>query len=282
MKSLNLGFYRTSSPIESEIQDKLTEFAANPRPHNISRTATIDGEVPILLRNILVEPDGSFLLDFTRIRDVPNQALSDLSGNEELISFQGKDKRPAEFTAVLFDTATRVLVIHEHLLGISHSMIGKFWQQMLSGIGKFRVDPIIKKDAVDRMIAAGAISKFSVKLASMGDPKLISHLGLAQEDVLDLIPFYNSPNVTVTLELGPKPKSKSLNVLKIRALITALLVLPKTHLKKLELVAEDEAGQKFPIDLLKDRIVHREQLDATESKDATDEIRYKAIRACSP
>ena len=43
---------------------------------------------------------------------------------------------------------------------------------MIPKAGKFSLAPIINEKARDRLIQAGAISKFSVKLASMGDAKL--------------------------------------------------------------------------------------------------------------
>jgi len=48
--------------------------------------------------------------------------------------------------------------------------------------------------------------------------------------------------------------------------------------KKLSLVVEDEAGDRFPVNLLKDRIMESEDLTPEEAAEVTDEIRYRAIR----
>jgi Family of unknown function (DUF6731) len=273
------GFFRADQSVGDSICEKLVEFAKTPRPLDETRTAKIGEDIPVLLRNILIEGVGTFLLDFTKIRDIPSQPISDLAGNEGKISFHGQKQRPAEYTCAIFDKESRVLVLEEHTLGISPSILVRYWQAMIPNIGKFGFDPIIKGTAKDQLLKAGAISKFSVKLASMGDPKLIEGLGLKPDDVLDLINFYAAPTISVILEVGAKKQSKSLNVTKIKALTSALLPLPKSKLKKLSLVTEDEAGKAFPIDLLKDRLSSREAYELNDQQEMTDELRYNAIRS---
>lgn len=279
LRTFRFGFFRASRPVGDEICKKLIDFSQTPRPFDETRTAKIDEDTPMLLRNILNETDGTFLLDFTRIRDIPSQPLSDLAGNEDKIIFHGKKHRPAEYTCGAFDLMSRVLVLQEHSYGVTPSMVVKYWRHMIPGLGKFTFDPIMKGSARDQLMKAGAISKFTVKLASMGDPKLIKSLGLAEDDVLDLIGFYSSPTISVTLQLDPKQPSKSLNGPRIKALAAALLPLPKNKLKKLSLVAEDDAGEVLPIDLLKDRIVHKEPCYVGEQEEMTDELRYNAVRS---
>ena len=93
------------------------------------------------------------------------------------------------------------------------------------------------------------------------------------------IDFFRAPNITITMELDSKKPSKSLNGKNIKELAMALMRLDNKHLKKLSLVAEDEAGDAFPIDLIKDRMVHKETLECKSTDEITDEIRYNATRS---
>lgn len=90
----------------------MLEFAAQPRPVDTSRPATTDEDAPVLLRNLVAETNGDFLMDFTRIRNVAALQLSDLAGHEDRMSFTDA-KRRAEYSVAMFDTVTRVLAVHE-------------------------------------------------------------------------------------------------------------------------------------------------------------------------
>jgi hypothetical protein len=251
------------------------EFASQPRPVDTTRTVKLDDDTTVILRNINPETDGDFLLDFTRLRNIPRLSVSDTAGNEDWINFDG-NKRPAEYTVATFDTNTRVLAIHEVAHGISSGMLCKYLQMLLPELGKFRFDPIIEQRASDLLMKSGAFAKFTVSLAHMGNEERMRSLGLADDEVLDLIRMYASPNISVSLSIDPKSSSRTLAVEKIRNLTSALLGLDKRHVKKLSLVVE-EAGEMFPVNLLKDRIMETEELNADEAE-VTDEIRYRAIR----
>ncbi len=277
MAKITIGFFRSDSPVMDRISEKLIEFAAQPKPLNISRTATLDQDTPVLLRNIQRVSDGAFLLDFTRIRDIPSLSLSDLSGNEDRITFAG-EKRPAEYTTAVLDPSSRVLAIQENAYGISPAMVAKYWQVIIPDLPRFRFDPILEQRAADLLMTSGGFSRFSLRLAHMGMETQLASLGLPNDEVLRLINSYASPNIAITFSIDPRSDRTSLSVDRIRELARALVGLGKRHVKKLSLVTEDEEGHRFPVNLLRDRILVQHQLSRAEREDLTDEIRYTIVR----
>jgi hypothetical protein len=254
------------------------EFVAQPRPVDESRTANVDQDTPVLLRNIHHEVDGDFLWDLTRIRNIPALPVSDLAGNEDRITFTGR-QRPAEYTAGIFDVATRILALHDLPHGVTHTMVAKYWQLIIPELGRFRFDPILEQRAADLVMTAGGFARFSTSLAHMGNEQRLRGLGLTDDHILDLIRTYSSPNIVITLSIDPRAENAgTLSVNRIRDLANALLGLGRKHVKKLSLVVEDEAGDRFPVNLLKDRIMESEDLTPEEAAEVTDEIRYRAIR----
>jgi len=277
MRTAAFGFFRASRDVGPIIQKKLLEFSAQPHPVDETRTVAVTDDTKILLRNINHETDGDFLLDFTRMKNVSGIDLSDFSGNEEKVSFPA-NKKPAEFTATIFDCKTNVLVIHEMVSGVSASMVAKYWQVIISDVGKFRFDPVFEQRAVDDVMKSGAFSKFSLSLAHMGNESRLQSLGLSHNDIADLITKYASPNISVTLSIDPKASIATLAIERVRELASALLGLGKKHVKRLSLVTEDEEGRDILVNLLKDRIMVREDLTADERTDLTHDARYRIAR----
>lgn len=277
MRTATFGFYRSNRDIGSILQNKLLEFSQQPRPVDESRTVAVTEETKILLRNINPETDGDFLLDFTRMKNAAGIDLSDLAGNEEKVQFP-PNKRLAEFTATIFDCRTSVLAIHEMSSGVSASMVAKYWQMLIPDVGRFRFDPIFEQRAVDDVMKAGAFSKFSLSLAHMGNEARLQSLGLSHNDITDLINKYSAPNITVTLSIDPKASVTTLAIERVRELANALLGLGKRHVKRLSLVTEDEEGRDILVNLLKDRIIVKEDLTSEERTALTHDARYQIAR----
>ena len=186
MRTATFGFFKTSQDAALAIEQKLLEFTSLPRPLDESRTLAITDEVKILLRNINQETDGDFLLDFTRLKNVSAMDVSDDSGNEEKLKLPA-NKKPAEFTVALFDCRTGVLAIHETATGVTPTMITKYWQMLIPGLPKFRLDPVLEQRAVDDVMKAGAFSKFSLSLAHMGTESHLRFLGMGNNEITDII-----------------------------------------------------------------------------------------------
>src|SRR5690242_19548127 len=85
VRKITCGFFLVEQPNTDAIRQKLVEFSAQPKPLNTSRTATLDEDTTVLLRNINAEVDGDFLVDFTRLRNIPRLSVSDAAGNESWI-----------------------------------------------------------------------------------------------------------------------------------------------------------------------------------------------------
>ncbi len=217
------------------------------------------------------------MLDFTRIRNIPSLSVSDLSGNEDRVTFAG-EKRAAEYTAAILDPLSRVLAIQENAYGISPAMVAKYWQIIVSDLARFRFDPILEQRAADLLMTSGGFSRFSLRLAHMGIESQLASLGLPNDEVLRLINSYASPNIAITFSIEPRADHASLSVDRVRELPRALVGLGKRHVKKLSLVTEDEEGHRFPVNLLRDRIFFQYQLSRAERQDLTDEIRYSIVR----
>lgn len=277
MRTATFGFFKANRDIGPIISKKLKEFSAQPHPIDETRTVSVTEETKIILRNINHETDGDYLLDFTRMKDVAGIDLSDLSGNEEKVEFP-PNKKPAEFTVTIFDCKTNILAIHEMLTGVTASMVARYWQVLIPEIGKFRFDPIFETRAVDDVMKAGAFSKFSLSLAHMGNEKHLQALGMPHGEIADLIKTYAAPNITVTLSIDPKANAASLAIERVRELTTAILGLGKRHVRKLSLVTEDEDGRDILVNLLKDRIMAKEDLTPEERIELTHDARYQIAR----
>lgn len=273
MRSLSFDFLLSSCQFSPELLAHLTTCSGTPHPKDTSRT-TLVGDVPVIMRHCEQLNDGAFLMDFTRIRNIASQPLSDLAGNEDKLNFSAADKRPAEYTVVVFDPESSVVLLHDHPHGLSASMLARYLMGQAKG-PTFRFAPILNGDAAARLAQAGGFSKFTVKLAAMGDVAILKNYGLSQNELLELIPFYQAPSISVVMQAGAKKKSLALE--KIRTLANALMALPKKHVKTLTLVASD-VGEEFPINLLKDRIVYREELSKEDAAEVTHEVRYRAAR----
>jgi hypothetical protein len=133
MQRASFGFFRANKSVGLEVQAKLLEFSAQPRPMDESRTVAVADDTRIILRNINQESCGSFLLDFTRTKTGSVMDVSDFSGNEEKVQLP-ENKMLAEFTVALFDCSTGVLAIHEMPSGVTASMVAKFWQTLIPSV----------------------------------------------------------------------------------------------------------------------------------------------------
>jgi len=103
-------------------------------------------------------------------------------------------------------------------------------------------------------------------------------LGLTDDHILDLIRTYSSPNIVITLSIDPRAENAELCQLTAYGISRTPSWGWAQAREELSLVVEDEAGDRFPVNLLKDRIMESEDLTPEEAAEVTDEIRYRAIR----
>ena len=89
---------------------------------------------------------------------------------------------------------------------------------------------------------------------------------------------YSSPTIAVTLSIDPSVSATTLAVERVRELASAILGLGKKHVKRLSLVTEDEEGRDILVNLLKDRIIVKEDLTPEERIEVTHDIRYRLAR----
>lgn len=66
-------------------------------------------------------------------------------------------------------------------------MVAKYWQMMIPTLERCRLDPILEQRAQDEIMTAGAFSKFSFRLAHMGNEAHLRALGLTDDKLLRLI-----------------------------------------------------------------------------------------------
>ena len=273
MRKFQIGFYRSDIPTPL-IVSKLQELSAQARPRDRTRTASIDEDTVVLLRNITLDTGDDYLLDFSRLSNTESQMLSDLDGNEECLSF-GPGKRPAFFTVCMYNPVTRVVAIHETQPGISASMLVKYWMKLIPHNPRFSFDPILETAAQERILRSGMISKFTVSLASMGNSRELAQQGFSDEEIMRLSSYYLAPSLSVTLKAGREPNS-SLNLQKIRELLGDLFKLPRKNVKRLSITAADDVGDLQVVDLLRCRLVER--VDTCSKSEETHDSRYRAIR----
>jgi hypothetical protein len=132
-------------------------------PNDRHRTMFAADE-PVRLR-YLQQIGNRWLGDLARIRLHERIDKSDIDGQEAELQF-GEDEGPCEKTAFFFDPATAVMVIQHATGGVTASSCGRYFRT-LGQVQKIELLPIMKLEALQRVLRMGTISKFQIKLTGI-------------------------------------------------------------------------------------------------------------------
>lgn len=261
-KSLKVGVYRLRRDGTGDPPRSLIDVARAIRARQNEQRAVSVAEDPIRPRNNLQITDQYCLLDFSRIPQVERLPLSDLRGDESDMVFGPNDKRPREQTAVLLDHHSNIIYVHEHMRGISHAAVAKYFATV-GGIEKLPVEVAIHMDGLLRL-QGKTPNAFRIRLSGIDDATGLGREGYGDDAVAELLRKFKAPSATIRLGLEEDQPAAIDSLIEVA---TALLTWNgrfgrKKPVKELSIRAEDENDSAELVSLIKDRIVHYEEIES--------------------
>jgi hypothetical protein len=275
MARIKVGLYHVAirNDPPATVRQVLTVVGA--LPNDASRARTISQNEPVRPRNLNLQEDHCSG-EFTRIQLVTELPLSNSAGREATLTFGPDDPTPCDHTAFLFDYTSNVLHIDEHQGHVTHAAFAR-WVQVVGELEAVAASPIISLDAMMKYERQQTFSKITVSLAGMDNAEYLRSLGFNQQQILSLTDFLSAPKLKLEASITSRKRDpEGLN--RIRETVAALLSLPSKQLKKLVVEGREEDGTKdFPVDLIKGRMKHEEEVNS-EQGGIADADRHRAVR----
>lgn len=244
---------------------------------NDRRRTMFAADEPVRLRH-LEQTGGRWLGDMVRIRLHERIDKSTVDGREEELQF-AEDEGPCEKTAFFFDPHTAVMAIQQNG-GVTPSSCGRYFRT-LGGVQKIELLPILKLEALERILRMGNISKFQIKLAGIDSAKpLRQNTHASARSMMEMLRSLRAPKATISVEIDRDTPTLE----RISGLVRDALQWNESGLaevKKLLVVGSDDGDapdEVVAIDLLQDRIVETVPVTLPEGQRVGNNERYHAVR----
>jgi len=281
VKNLKVGVYRLvfrGKPITTLV--KIVE-AIKLLPPDESRTAMIIDD-PIRPRDDIRINKQYCLVDFNRIRPTDHILTADTLGNEGLIKFGRKAKRPCQRTVVLLDQHSNIMYIHEGWgsAGIGHNTMAKY----LRAVGELEavaVEVVLHDiDALERL-RDKRHKVFRVRIAGVENAEVLRAQGLGDEAILRTLRAFRSPNANIGVGLEKGDPGQLDNVLETAAALIGWNNMPEIFgtKKPVKYIAIEPEGEEHEVlvNLLEDRMRHAEKVELEPGTEPSDAERYRAV-----
>jgi hypothetical protein len=273
-KILRVGLYRIRRQGDppASLLDLIARLQALPPDEARAKDLTDD---PIRPRNAITVTPEYALVDFSRIRQTDRIELSDRRGDEGQITFGPGDKRPCVHTAVLVDYHCNIIYVHEQLGGVSHAVVARYFAA-LANADRLPVEVVMNLDGIMRL--QGKVpNSIKIRLSGIDNAEQLRGQGYGDDAILNLLREFRAPKAVLTL--GLEEGAGSLD----RILQTATAILSwnglfgrRRPVKEISIRAEDEDHEEL-VNLLKDRMVHLEEIELEVGREPTDAQRYRAV-----
>jgi hypothetical protein len=245
---------------------------------NDERRTMFAADEPVRLRRLqAVGP--RWLGDLARIRLHELIAKSTTNGVEGELEF-ADNEGPCEKTAFFFDPATAVMMIQQTAGAVSASSCGRYFRT-LGHVQKIEIVPVMKIEALERILRMENVRKFQIKLAGIDSAQpLRANTHASARSLMEFLRAVRAPTASISVAIDRETPRLE----RIASLIRDALQWEESGLaqvKKILVVgSEDEAGpdEIVAIDLLRDRIVETVPVELPDGQRIGDNDRYNAVR----
>jgi hypothetical protein len=279
LKRLKVGVYRLELFGGNEVPSllEIVQAIKSLPDDDESRTMMIDE--PIRPRGNIIINEQYCLLDFNRIRQTDRIPLADTRGGEGEITFGPKDKKPSERTAVLLDRHSNIMYVHEHSYGIGHTTLGKY----IKAIGKLDniISTIVMHQGGLERLRNKTHEALKIKIAGLDNASRLKAEGLGDGAILKMLQTFKAPTVTLTMSID-KTENHLDQVIETASVLLGWNSLRdlfgrRKPVKEISVVVSSEDEDDALVSLLKDRMVHLEEIELELGKEVTDADRYRAV-----
>jgi hypothetical protein len=246
-KKIRVDFYQVNIP-ESNLLFKNIIQQVSEIPDDSSRTTNVYG-FSVRLQNISRQLEF-WRGDLVRIRMDELPTIVSLEGDVEPIDLED-DEGIGEETAFLYHIPTNVLMLQRNRYGVSASRLARYFQVMSGEINKICFDPILKGDVMLRLAKMRDITKFELRVAGVDDLSYLKNEDRGVEEVLNIRETFNSPNISLTVSVGNRNESLSVEGIKRTANnLFNFAARGRSTVKKIEVSGCNDDDQKEVFDLL--------------------------------
>ena len=223
-----------------------------------------------------------YLGDMLRIRLEGIPPVAKLTGEEQDLDIPD-DAGLGEETAFLFFPAANVLLLQRNRMSVSAASFEDYFSS-LGAVGPdgIALDPVLRRDAMARLMRMAVYRKFTVTVAGLQNMRVPRAAGLAIKSMINISQQFRAPSLTVEVSMGHGQGTLT----RIRETISELGRI---------LVRGEEAGERVTrmmvrgkddpdepvevVDLIEDRLVEVEEVDLGRNFAAARRARQSALRA---
>lgn len=272
-RNIKVDFYQVETPADTNFSDMLQYLNTLP----IGERILPDFTSPVRLQEVRLERvyiEG----DMIRIRmdEVPLKAS--LAGETAYIDLED-DEGIGEDTAFLYYVPFNVLLLQKNKYGVSASAFAHYCKRKCDADYVF-FNPILRTDVLQRLVQMTVIRKFDVKIAGVENSEIFRGQDQGINSLIDLKDEFEAPDVSVTMSMGRR--RGSLSVETIKSLITSLLQIRHTNTKQVKILdvigQEDSTSESETLDILNARIVEQISVDMDGNRRLSYESRRTALR----
>jgi hypothetical protein len=275
-RKISVDFYRVEMPMQTTetFNSVLHRIAGS--PDDASRNVEMGGYA-YRLHQARFERDlceGEMVR--IRMDQVPLKAK--LSGYVAPLELED-DEGIGEDMAFLFYRLTNVLVVQRSRLAVSPARFAGYVEARGGLDGPVIFDPLLQKNALQRLNALNAIRKVEVRLTGVDHPEHLKDEAHGLNGVIDLLGQFDAPDVALTLSMGRT--RGSLGVVDcLQSIKTLNRVAGENERNFTKLEVHGQRGPQEPevIDLVKDRVVETFELEPDYHRRISYEARRLALR----
>ena len=223
-----------------------------------------------------------YLGDMLRIRMEGLPPVAKITGEEQDLDIPD-DAGLGEETAFLFFPAANALLLQRNRMSVSAAAFEDYFSSLGTvepdGIA---LDPILRRDAMVRLMRMGVYRKFTVTVAGLQNMRVPRASGLAIKSMINISQEFRAPSLTVEVSMGHGRGTLT----RIRETISQLGRI---------LVREEEAGERVTrmlvrgkddpdepvevVDLIEDRLVEAEDVNIGRKFASARRARQNALLA---
>lgn len=275
-KKISVDFYRVEMPMQTTETFNSVLHRVEGSPDDASRNVEMGGYAYRLQHANFEAELGEGEMVRIRMDEVPLKAK--LSGYVAPFELED-DEGIAEDTAFLFYRPTNVLVMQRSRIGVSAARLAGYLESRGGLDGPIIFDPLLQKNALQRLNALNAIRKVDVRLARVDHPEHLKDEAHGLNGVIELLGQFDAPDVALTLSMGRL--RGSLGVVDCLQTIKTLNRVAKENehnVTKLEVHGQRGPQEPEIIDLVKDRMVETFELEVDHQRRISYEARRLALR----
>jgi hypothetical protein len=276
-KRITIDFWRVGMPDGEGTFEAALQAAAS-LPDDEARALVVQGAALRLqsFASTAQRREG----DMMRIRmdEVPVRAS--LAGEVEVFDFED-DEGVGEETGFLYIPALETLIVQRNRFAVSASRLVGYFQAAADLDGLITLEPVVEPATASNFKKLNTVRRFEVKVAGVHNAQTIKQAnpGASVKKMADLINDLSAINFNFEATMGHDSgsldvqavKNAARNLIKVRSNTSV-------EVKKIEISGASAGDEKLFVDLLRDRMVERPEVELDSDRRLPYAARKQAFR----